>query len=87
VVAYRTSSISEVVGSSAVLLEPSEDIGLGVKQLVSDPGLRVRLITAGPAQAAGFAWDRTARKMLRVLEDMSMSRRHTSRTAPAESPR
>ena len=63
VVAYRNSSLPEVVGSAGVLV-PNRDaaaLGRAAAELVLDPKKRQRLATQGRKQAARFSWAKTAR--------------------------
>jgi glycosyltransferase involved in cell wall biosynthesis len=62
VVASNTTSIPEVAGTAAVLVDPTDDAAMAdaIAVAATDPDLRARLTAAGPAQAAGFTWDRCA---------------------------
>lgn len=62
----RASSLPEVTGEAALYFEPYriEDMAAVIMQLWTDPKLRERLSAAGPAQAAGFSWERCARETL-----------------------
>jgi glycosyltransferase involved in cell wall biosynthesis len=61
-VTSATTSIPEVVGDAAVLVDPTDEhaIAQGLARAVTDEELRVRLIQKGPAQAARFTWERCA---------------------------
>ena len=69
VVTSNGSSLVEVVGDAALLVEPGDDAGLSnaLVRLATDGGLRERLRTAGLQQAAAFSWKRTAATTLDVL--------------------
>jgi glycosyltransferase involved in cell wall biosynthesis len=62
VVAGNRSSIPEVAGEAACLVDPTSDEALsaGVLQASTDVELRSRLAAAGPRWAARFTWDRCA---------------------------
>jgi alpha-1,3-rhamnosyl/mannosyltransferase len=62
VVASNTTSIPEVAGQAAVLIDPTDEAAMAtaISTAATDEGLRVRLKKAGPVQAAGFSWDRCA---------------------------
>ncbi len=62
VVASNTTSIPEVAGEAAVLIDPTDETAMAeaVATAATDEGLRARLKKAGPLQAAGFTWDRCA---------------------------
>ncbi len=61
-VASNTSSIPEIAGSAALLVDPLsvEEIAAGLKRLLAEPELRDRLREAGLQQAARFTWEWTA---------------------------
>jgi glycosyltransferase involved in cell wall biosynthesis len=58
----NTSSMPEVGGSAALLVNPSdsEDIAAKMAMVYRDETLRARLIAAAPAQVARFSWDKAA---------------------------
>lgn len=62
VVASNTTSIPEVAGHAAVLVDPTRDesISEGLLRAVTDEPLRRQLAVAGPARAAAFTWARCA---------------------------
>ena len=62
VVASNTTSIPEVAGDAAILIDPTDTGAMGeaVARAATDEVLRVRLKAAGPVQASGFSWDRCA---------------------------
>ncbi len=61
VVTSRISSLPEVVGDAAVLVDPYsvEDIALGISRLLDDHDLRRQLIDKGLARARSFSWERS----------------------------
>lgn len=61
VVAARTSSLPEVVGDGAVLVEPSaDDIAQGVLWAVSGTADVAKTVERGRARAREFTWERSA---------------------------
>ena len=70
VVCSNTSSLPEVVGEAALLVNPRDvgEIAAAVERVVTDPGLRDELRAKGFAQAAKFSWERAARETLAVYE-------------------
>ncbi len=72
VIASATSSLPEVVGDAAVLIDPTDvgDLTTALTRVLSDAALRQRLSTAGVARAARFSWDDTARRTLAVYEEV-----------------
>lgn len=63
VVAANTSSIPEVAGDAALLVEPgdSKAVAQAVRRLLQDETLRRQYRAAGYARAREFSWNRTAR--------------------------
>lgn len=62
VVASNRGALPEVCGDAAVLVSPDDEAGLAgaLEAVVTDAGLRARLVAAGPQRAAPFRWSRTA---------------------------
>jgi len=71
VVTSNVSSLPEVVGDAAVLVNPENvfDIARGIREALLDDSLRVELIARGRAQAARFSWERTAREVLEIYAE------------------
>lgn len=71
VVASNVSSLPEVVGDAAVLVNPENvfDIARGIREALLDEPLREELIRKGHAQAAKFSWERTARAVLEIYRE------------------
>jgi glycosyltransferase involved in cell wall biosynthesis len=69
VVAARASSLPEVVGSAAELVDPLDpsDIARGMFAVVGDAARRAELVQLGYERAAQFTWERAAARMLDVL--------------------
>jgi glycosyltransferase involved in cell wall biosynthesis len=63
VLTSRISSLPEVVGDAALLVDPYdvEDIASGLERLLGDEGLRAGLVTRGHARVKQFSWERSAR--------------------------
>ncbi len=70
VVASRTSSLPEVAGDAALLVDPLDAGALAgsVRVLLSDAGQRRRLIAAGLCRAREFSWRRTAEQTRAAYE-------------------
>jgi len=64
----NTSSLPEVAGDAAMTFEPRQAgaIGDALRRLLGDADLRASLRERGLAQAARFAWTRTAQETLRA---------------------
>jgi glycosyltransferase involved in cell wall biosynthesis len=72
VVTSSTSSLPEVAGDAALLVNPSnvEEQAHAILQIISDSKFRDDLITKGKARATLFSWDRTARETLEVYKSI-----------------
>ena len=75
VITTNTSSIPEVTGSAALLVEPSdvEDIAQAMKRVLTDPKQSKRMVTAGLVQAKKFSWQKTAEQTLAVYQKVARS--------------
>jgi glycosyltransferase involved in cell wall biosynthesis len=76
VVSVATSSVSEVAGSAAFLIDAPEVEALvaALDRVLSDPALRAELRASGRQRAAGFTWEATARRTLAVYDDVAARR-------------
>jgi glycosyltransferase involved in cell wall biosynthesis len=63
VVTSRLSSLPEVVGDGALLVDPysEEEIANGIARVLDDADLRRGLVERGLVRAASFSWERSAR--------------------------
>lgn len=70
VLCSNTSSLPELVGEAALLVNPLEiaEIREGIQRLVKDQPLREQLIQRGAKQVARFTWAQAARQTLATLE-------------------
>jgi glycosyltransferase involved in cell wall biosynthesis len=61
VVTSRISSLPEVVGDAAVLVDPHsvEDIAGGIEQVLTDEPLRARLVERGRERVKLFSWEKS----------------------------
>jgi glycosyltransferase involved in cell wall biosynthesis len=64
--ASNTSSIPEVSGDAALLVDPTDEdaIAAGIVRILTDDALRADLAAKGPARATTFSWESTARATL-----------------------
>ena len=76
VVTSNTSSLPEVAGNAALLVNPENvfDIARGIRDVLTDEPLRAELIRRGRAQAARFSWERSAREVLAIYRDVAGGR-------------
>ena len=70
VVAGDNSSLKEIAGDAAVLVDSHEvnDIRRGIKKVVEDVMIRDRLISKGFEKSKQFSWRKTAKQFLIVLK-------------------
>lgn len=73
VVASSTSSIPEVAGDAALLVDPEDvdAIADALRRVLSEPALAHDLRRRGRERAAGFTWERTARATLDVYRHVT----------------
>jgi glycosyltransferase involved in cell wall biosynthesis len=71
VVTSNTSSLPEVVGDAAVLVNPENvfDIARGIHDALLNETLRAELIRRGREQARHFSWEETARQVLAIYRE------------------
>lgn len=71
VITSNTSSIPEVVGDAALLINPfdTEELKDGMEKLLEDEKLSQELSEKGYARSKEFTWDRTAAKTLNIYEE------------------
>lgn len=71
VLTSTTSSLPEVAGAAALLVDPRDTpaIAAALDRLATDAALRAELRARGLERAAQFTWERCAQETLRVLMD------------------
>ncbi len=76
VIASSVSSLPEVVGGAAMLVNPENvfDIARGITEVLLNDELRQTLITRGRKQAASFSWARTASEVLALYRELGPRR-------------
>jgi glycosyltransferase involved in cell wall biosynthesis len=72
VLTSRVSSLPEVAGDAAVLVDPSnvDDIAAGLRRIVHEPDLRRTLVERGYRQAQKFSWQDAARQLWEVFDSI-----------------
>lgn len=77
VLTSNASSLPEVVGGAAVMVNPENvfEIMRGLHRVLLDQALREKLKQRGYEQVEKFSWDESARKILRVYEEVANRRR------------
>jgi len=70
VVCSNTSSLPEIAGDAALLVNPldTDAIAAALRRVLSEPGLAAELRARGIAQAARFSWERAAQETVAVYE-------------------
>lgn len=70
VITTAVSAMLDYVGEAGLLVPPQDEQALtsALDRLLSDPVLRERLTKEGPAHAAPFTWERTARETMNIYE-------------------
>lgn len=72
VVTSNTSSLPEVAGDAALLVNPNDPIELAesILKVISDRKLRDNLIQKGQKRAKLFSWERTAKETLKAYKSL-----------------
>ncbi len=72
VVCSNVSSLPEVVGGAAIMVNPAvpEEIATAASLILDNPELREKLIAAGREQAKKFSWQETARGYLALFREL-----------------
>ncbi|MGH2350870.1 MAG: glycosyltransferase family 4 protein [Chloroflexota bacterium] len=72
VVCSNRSSLPEVMGDAALLVDPDDTAAFAdaLRRVLTDANLRADLAHRGPAQAATFTWDDTARQTAAAYRDV-----------------
>jgi glycosyltransferase involved in cell wall biosynthesis len=70
VICANTSSLPEVAGDAALLVDPTDTAALAaaIERVLAEPALRADLAAKGRAQVQKFSWQRTAAETLAVLK-------------------
>jgi glycosyltransferase involved in cell wall biosynthesis len=73
VVTSSISSLPEVVGDAAVLVNPENvfEIARGIREVLTNEGARASLIEQGRQQARRFSWESTARQVLEIYRELA----------------
>jgi glycosyltransferase involved in cell wall biosynthesis len=70
VLSSRNSSLAEICGDAAYLVDPRdvENLAEGLRRVVADADLRAQLSESGRRRAQEFSWERAARETVAVYE-------------------
>jgi glycosyltransferase involved in cell wall biosynthesis len=77
VVASNTSSLPEVVGKAAVLVNPENvfEMSRAMMRVLTDQPLRERMKVAGLAQSEKFSWETSVLRMIEVYKEVVAKQR------------
>lgn len=77
VVTSNVSSLPEVVGDAAAIVNPENvfDIARAIREVLLDQNLRARLIQRGFEQLKHFSWEDAASQVLATYEEVARTRR------------
>jgi glycosyltransferase involved in cell wall biosynthesis len=77
VVTSNTTSLPEVLGDAALMVDPHdvETLASTIATVLEDGALRARLSVQGLERAATFSWDATARTIAGVYRDVTQAKR------------
>jgi glycosyltransferase involved in cell wall biosynthesis len=80
VVTSSVSSLPEVAGDAALLVDPLDTpaIAHAIERVLTDPALAEELRRSGRERARAFSWERTARETLALLEGLAGAPRRRS---------
>jgi len=72
IVTSRANGLEELAGPAALLVNPKDpdEIAAAVRQILSDPSVKARLMAAGLERSRIFSWDACARRTLEILTEV-----------------
>lgn len=72
VITSNVSSLPEVVGDAAILIDPYEpdEIAAAMRRVLTEPGLREDLRARGLARVKEFSWDRSVRRVREIYGEV-----------------
>lgn len=72
VITSNTSSMPEITGKSAILVNPEniKDLSGALYQIATDENLRKKLKKEGPKRAGNFSWKKSAKQLLYLIESI-----------------
>lgn len=72
VVSSNVSAIPEVVGEATIMVDPLDDASLaaGMRRILTDEACRRDLVARGLKRASLFSWEKAAREILQVYEQV-----------------
>ena len=81
VVASNTTSLPEVTGDAAELVDPTDVMAIAsaIERVVTQPQRRAELVARGRRRAQDFTWPRAAERLLDILREVAASPASTRR--------
>jgi glycosyltransferase involved in cell wall biosynthesis len=72
VITSNVSSLPEVVGDAALLIDPLDPAGIAqaIERVLDEPDLRADLIRRGYARAGTFSWARSVARVRQVYSEV-----------------
>ena len=76
VVTSNLSSLPEVAGDAAILVNPYDPLAIreGIKRVLTDPALRAELVRKGLARAREFSWEDSVRRTRQIYQEVAGQR-------------
>lgn len=76
VVTSNVSSLPEVAGDAAVLIDPYDAVSIadGIRRALTDPVLREQLITRGWSRVRDYSWERSVKRVREVYGEVAEGR-------------
>ncbi len=71
VVAYKNSSLTEIVGNAGILISGKDKLRNAILRVLSDVSLRKKLIRMGRERAKVFSWERSSYDMLKLIGEVT----------------
>jgi len=73
VVTSNVSSLPEVAGDAAVLVDPYDPVAIadGIYRVLTDETLRKNLSHRGVARAGMFSWEQSVRRVRKIYSEVS----------------
>ncbi len=78
VVTSNVSSLPEVVGDAALLVDPMDPaaIAAAVRRVLHEPALRAELVQRGRERVKAFSWERSVARVREIYRDVARPRVH-----------
>ena len=77
VVTSNVSSLPEVVGDAALLIDPTsaESIAVAIGRVLGEPGLRSELVRRGHERVKAFSWERSVARIRDIYQEVARAAR------------